>query len=370
MAALRARNEELEATLDAIRSGAVDALVVSGQEGEQIFTLQGADQSYRVLVEAMNEGAVTISDDGTILYANTRFSKLLQTPLKYVLGVSLMGFVALRERGRLAEFIKLSTRQSAVLETTLVAKNESEVTVQLSGNPLPDLGVAAVGLVITDITHRTQVERMQRDLSKNILEVQEKERQRVARELHDSVNQLLSSTKHRLHAVESRLPRSGELVRGVAQARRLVERTINEIRAISRNLRPSELDDLGLIAAIRTLGDDFAKNTPVKVTFALPRLARALTPHIELTIYRIVQEALANVAKHARATRVEIQLKAGPRVVRLRVKDNGRGFSERPADGLHWGLINMRERASYVNGALVVSSEQHKGAEIRLQIAL
>src|SRR5262245_611145 len=95
LAAVRARLFELQSTLDAIRTGAVDALVVSGPEGEQIFTLKGADQAYRVLVEAMNEGAATIGSDGTLLYANTRFTNMLKRPLKRVLGISLSSFVAL-----------------------------------------------------------------------------------------------------------------------------------------------------------------------------------------------------------------------------------------------------------------------------------
>src|SRR3954453_7674240 len=88
-AAMQERLLELEATLDAIRTGAVDALVVTGPEGEQVFTLKGADQAYRVLVEAMNEGAVTVSGDGTILYANTRFAGMLKTSLEKVLGIPL-----------------------------------------------------------------------------------------------------------------------------------------------------------------------------------------------------------------------------------------------------------------------------------------
>src|SRR4051812_37014847 len=243
LAAVRARLSGLEATLDAIRSGAVDALVVSGPDGEQIFTLKGADQAYRVLVEAMNEGAVTIGSDGTVLYANTRFASMLKTPLEKVLGIPLASFVALRERQSLRGFLETSAEGNATMETTLLAGDGAEISVHLSGNPLPDVGVSGICVVVTDITQRKLVEKAQRDLSQNILEVQEKERQRVARELHDGVNQLLSSTKHRLHDMETRLIGQTTLRRNTVQVRKLVEQTIAEIRSISRNLRPSELDD-------------------------------------------------------------------------------------------------------------------------------
>jgi PAS domain S-box-containing protein len=370
LAAVTARLAELEATLEAIRTGAVDALVVSGPEGEQIFTLKGADQAYRVLVEAMNEGAVTIDSDGTVLYANTRFAQMLKTPLEKVLGIPLSSFITPRERQALRHFLDTSRQRNMTVETTLRAGDASEISVHLSGNPLPDAAVSGICVVVTDITQRKVIEKARRDLSQNILEAQEKERQRVARELHDGVNQLLSSTKHRLHDIETQLAGQKTLLRNVMRARELVDRTIGEIRSISRNLRPSELDDLGLTAAIRTLGAEFAIRTRIRVDFALDELAHPLTPQVELTIYRIVQESLANVEKHAGATRVHLELAASRSSVVLHIRDNGRGFVEKKLNGSHWGLINMKERASYVDGTLSVHSRPDKGTTIELRIRL
>jgi len=255
-------------------------------------------------------------------------------------------------------------------ETTLLASDGAMISVHLSGNPLPDVGVSGICIVVTDITHRKLMEKAQRDLSQNILEAQEKERQRVARELHDGVNQLLASTKHRLHDIETRLAGQNTLLRNVVQVRKLVDRTIGEIRLISRNLRPSELDDLGLVPAIRTLGAEFAKRTRIRVDFALAELRHPVTPQIELTIYRVVQESLANVEKHARATRVYLGLRTARTYLALCVRDNGRGFIEQRTNGSHWGLINMRERASYVNGTLEVHSQLTKGSIIELKVPL
>jgi PAS domain S-box-containing protein len=372
IATLQARLSELQETLDAIRSGAVDALVVAGPDGDQIFTLKGADESYRVLVEAMNEGAVTVDGEGTILYSNTRFAMLLKTPLEKVLGVPLPGFIALAERDRFRDFLKHSAQRNATLETTLLAADGSEYTVLISANPLTVSDLAGICIVVTDITDRKIMEKAQRDLAKNIIEAQENERQRVARELHDGVNQLLSSTKHRLHDLEDRLVgQHRPLRRNLIETRQLVERTITEIRAISRNLRPSELDDLGLLPAMRVLGTEFRTRNRIRANFRLGDRVPSLPPLIELTIYRITQEALGNVEKHSRATAVEVRLAFSPTAAVLRVKDDGCGFAgQAPQNGSHWGLINMRERASHVNGRLQVRSQAGRGTEIELTIPL
>jgi two-component system, NarL family, sensor kinase len=370
VAALKTRLADLEATLDAIRTGAVDALVVSGPDGEQIFTLKGADQAYRVLVETMNEGAVTVSNDGAVLYANSRFAAMVKTPLEKVLGVPLLNFIVPRERSRLRAFLKGGLKQNSTIEATLRVKNRSKLAVHLSGNPLPNAEVAGTCFVVTDISQRKQIEEERRRISRNIMEAQESERQRVARDLHDGVNQLLSSTKHRLHDIEARLREKNRANIGsdVMQVRKLVDRTIGEIRAISRNLRPSELDDLGLVAAIRSLGAEFQNRTDIRVEFALAESKQSLSGHAELIIYRITQEALANVEKHARAKVVTIELSSSSRGVLLRVSDNGRGIAERANSRGHWGLINMRERASHVNGRLDIKSERGKGTRVELEV--
>jgi len=194
--------------------------------------------------------------------------------------------------------------------------------------------------------------------------------QRVARELHDGVNQLLSATKHRLHDIESHPSSPIGVRRGLAQVRKLLDRTIGEMRSISRNLRPSELDDLGLMAAIRTLSHEFSKRNRVKVELRLSDLFYRLPGQSELNIYRIVQEALANVEKHARATHVRVELTTSASSLRLRIRDNGVGFAERRVNGSHWGLINMRERASHMRGAIEINTNHRRGTTVQLSIPL
>jgi PAS domain S-box-containing protein len=359
---LQIRLSEAEDTLDAIRSGSVDALVVRTPRGEQLFTLKGADQTYRALVEAMNEGALALNN-GTISYCNHHFSKMVHTPLEKVLGTSIFGWVHSPEFRPLLHALQKGQRERGSMEAVLRTANKSEVPVLLSASRYSSEGRAAVCLVVTDITERKNVERVRRELSRSILNAQEGERQRVARDLHDGVNQLLSSAKFRLNPSSSHAE--------LNQARELIEKAISEVRLISRNLRPSELDDIGLPAALRSLAHDFEKRSGIG-TRVRSRAGRSLPVEVDMALYRIAQEALNNVEKHSGATRAEVSLACSDYKAHLTVRDNGSGFASNfnPETERGWGLKNMRERAALLGGNLALSSVPAKGTRISISIPL
>ncbi|MEY2543593.1 MAG: hypothetical protein QOE81_1054 [Verrucomicrobiota bacterium] len=157
VADLRARLAEASETLNAIRSGDVDAVLVQGPHGKQLFTLKGADEPYRVLIEEMNQGAVTLSADGSILYCNRRFADLLKTPLEEIVGLAFDAFVAPSERAGFAALLKAGRTGASAGEITLCAGDASAVPLQLALGPLPAESVAAICLVATDISERKQV---------------------------------------------------------------------------------------------------------------------------------------------------------------------------------------------------------------------
>ena len=369
---LRLRLVEAIETLEAIRSGAVDALVVQGEHGEQVFTLKGADQVYRVLVDAMNEGAVSLSHEDDVLYCNSRFAEMVRTPAEEVVGTPFCHFVSSEHRNRCSEFLKRSLRVRGTLETVLVPAAENrhdgshQTTVVLSSNPFPGAADIGCSLVITDITDRKQIEVAQREAAKKILAAQEQERHRVSRELHDGISQLLSSARHRLHDVQRQAERHGDarLTKNVIATRDLLERTLNEVRLISRNLRPSELDDLGLGPAIASLVEEFEARRGIRARYRAEGASPALPPQTELALYRIVQEALNNVGKHAEASLVSIELTRKNGVIRLRIRDDGRGFKPEARTGGGLGLLHMRERASMIGGTLSIVSAPRRGTEI------
>lgn len=372
-AELKARLSEAEETLDAIRSGAVDALVVEGKNGVKIFTLKGADQTYRMLVETMNEGAVTISSSGIVLYSNQHFSTLVQLPIHKVLGARFQQYLVAEDRQRFRQFLRQMQASSRRIELKVQPAAGPAIFVHISGSRLDTDEIKGFCLVITDVTARKQAEKVLREMPRRIVQAQEDERKRVSRELHDGVNQILSATKFGIHSLERQLANYDKSLRErTNEAKQLIEKAIAEVRMISRNLHPSELDDIGLMAAIRTLVGDFCARTRIQVNFfEPPRWEKNLLPEVRLTIYRIVQEALSNIEKHAQATRVEAILQRDRNGFVMVIRDNGKGFSARTVkrkNGL--GLDNMRERASFVGGTLDVKSVPGQGTELMLQLSM
>ncbi len=372
IAELRARLAEAEDTLAAIRSGAVDALVVEGKDGIKIFTLKGADQTYRILVETMNEGAVTISSDGIILFSNQHFSNLIRLPIHKILGSPFQKFLPVEEQKKFAQFLKQMRKSSRRQETRLQPAKGEPIFVHLSGSRLETEEISGFCLVVTDVSRQKEAEAAFREISGRILQAQEQERRRVSRELHDGVNQILSATKFGVHSIERQLKPDDVILREKNEhVKGLIEKAIAEVRLISRNLHPSELDDIGLQAAIRTLIGEFCVRTGVQVIFSEPPRWKKLSPDVRLTIYRILQEALANIEKHAEAIQVTVILNRNKNDLVMMIRDNGKGFSLKAKQrnaGL--GLNNMRERAAFVNGTMDVKSVVGRGTELMLQIPI
>lgn len=368
IAQLKLRLAEATETLDAIRRGAVDALVVHGPKGAQVFTLKGADHPYRLVVEAMNEGAVTVDARGRILYANARFAEMLGTRLEKVLGAQFADFVNVGSKLSFSQYFKKASKSQATAEVTLNTGKGQQLAALLSSNPL-QTEVEGVCMVVTDITARKLAEEARAELAKQVLLAQEQERQRVARELHDSVNQLLSTTRHRALGLAGQLKIAGpEAHARLGEVIQLLERTMREVRLISRNLRPSELDDLGLVPALTSLVEETAERTGIDVRLSAPKNLSGLSPQLELTIYRIAQEALGNVEKHSGATSATITVERHGKFLLMTIRDNGRSFTRKNLGKSGWGLLNMNERASYVGGTLEIQPQPGKGTTITFRV--
>ena len=231
-------------------------------------------------------------------------------------------------------------------------------------------------IISRDITRRKESEETLRHLPKLIREAQESERRRVARELHDSVIQILSSVKFRLQAIEEKLSTTDEATwRDTLKAKAALEKAIGEVRRISRNLRPSELDDLGLAPALRSLCSEFGERTGMDVSLTMNRLPQAIPDDIELNLYRIIQEALGNIEKHSRATHVSLRLARQASKLCAAIADNGCGFdplaprSRRNKTG-GMGLVDMRERAALLGGHCQLRSVPGEGTEILVEMPL
>lgn len=234
--------------------------------------------------------------------------------------------------------------------------------------------------VTTALAHQTaeraraRAEQKLRSLPRLILDAQEAERSRVARELHDSVNQILSSAKFRLESLAERIAETeSDTFREVLKTKEILAHAISEVRRISHNLRPSELDDLGLAAAIRTLAGEFSERTAIQLRLDLPDMGAELPDEVELNIYRILQEALTNVERHAHAHHVDVALNLKCRRLRVTVRDDGTGFvpgRTSPASDGHSGvgLVDMRERAKNLGGRCEIHTELGHGTEVIVEL--
>lgn len=227
-------------------------------------------------------------------------------------------------------------------------------------------GVEAAELVraFNQMLERLEVER--RESGRRALRAQEAERLRIARGLHDEVGQVLTGVLLELDFLASAA--GDDRRRGVEDTKQAVRQALEEVRRIARELRPEMLEQLGLTSALTELSRRFAEQTGVPVERRFAQDLPPLSEEAELAIYRVAQESLTNVARHAEASQVDLALDPGVGSVVLRVVDDGRGMVETTATNGHGGLRGMRERALLVHGALAVKRSRDGGVEVRLEV--
>jgi two-component system sensor histidine kinase UhpB len=210
---------------------------------------------------------------------------------------------------------------------------------------------------------RTRLEAERRAAGAAAIRAQEQERQRLARDLHDEVNQALTAILLRLEATIQEAPRA--LQEELRDTKQLAAQAMEELLRLARRLRPAVLDDHGLMPALHTQVRDFTEQTGIRATF-LPRGAPTrLSAEQQLAIYRVTQEGLSNIAQHASAQHVRVELSFVGRTV-LRISDDGSGFARRRSDRL--GMEGMRERALMAGGHLSIWSEEGAGTRVELTI--
>jgi PAS domain S-box-containing protein len=366
---LRARVAETDATLQAIRNGEVDAVM---DATSQVFTLEGAGDAYRVLIESMNEGALTLTADDTILYANQCFASMVKCPLEEVTGSSFRRFLSAEDGATLRPLLKRADQSGAKKQVLLKVRDGSQMPVHISVRPLAKKGSrrATFGMVVTDMTEARRSEERLRNLTHRLMQAQEEERKRISRELHDVIAQILTGINLHLAAINTK-----GLDRKIVRTQRLVQKSVDIVQQFARELRPTALDDLGLIPALHSFVKLFSQRTRTRVDLKVVADVEQLDSDKRTVLYRIAQEALNNVARHAQASRVEVSIqKLADGGIAMKIHDNGISFSVgavgRANGRKRLGLLGMRERLEMVGGNLGVESAPGQGTTITAQIPL
>jgi two-component system, NarL family, sensor histidine kinase UhpB len=263
----------------------------------------------------------------------------------------------------------LLRRRFSPLETLIARLEEIDPTQPTAQFVIPRTNVEEVErLAIAFRRLLKRIEDERRRSGRLVLRAQEEERRRLARDLHDEVNQALTAILLRLQALSEEAPEP--LAPQITALKTLVNQAMEELLRLARQLRPASLDDLGLIAAIEGQLARFSEQTGIQTALHSEGTPESITEDQQTVIYRVVQEALSNTAQHSGATYVDFELRVFPsHGVELRVRDNGKGFDAlkgRDGDGI--GLAGMAERARLVGGELTVTSSPGTGTRVRLYI--
>jgi PAS domain S-box-containing protein len=381
--------------------GNLNAVAIRAETGDFLYSLRlleditlrkDTEKRMQMLahtITSMQECVVITDVDLAIISVNEAFLKTFGYEEKEILGKHIS---ALRPPGT------SSAELTGIFEGTMLSawtgelqasrKNGEAFPMLLStsvvreetGNPIALVGIAR------DITEQRRLQEKLAETEKrrvadlrrfatSVQRAQEDERQRISRELHDDICQRLSGMKLNLEVLEDDFKsRDKKTYRTLRTFKKQFEQAITEVRRLSSNLRPTVLDDFGLTIALNLLGREFEKahKIPVRVELGDP-VGKHLDPQIEIALYRIAQESLTNIAKHANASHVALRLALnGSRVV-LTVNDNGKGFdlrdvphSQKSGHGL--GLISMRERTELLGGTWEIQSAPHEGTTIHVTI--
>jgi len=429
---LRARLEEAEETLRAIREGEVDAIVVSGSRGDQVFSLSGAESVYRLIVETMKEAALTIAFDGRILFFNNQFSELIHTPQERILGKALSDFVLPDERAALASLIERSRSGSVKKRVLFKSSDGDQVPAHVSANVLHQPDGVSLCIVATDLTelesstemlrqlriqrealaeseqrYRDLAEELEKRVQERTAELlktvdqlnseicsrqsveeelrargnqlsrmasqltiaEERERRRITEILHDNVQQLLVGAKLRIAG----LKRNPEKVQQAAiELDKVLGQSIDLTRSLASELSPPILRQSGFVPALGWLAHWMKDRHGLEVELRADRDFIIEDENTRILLFQSIRELLFNVVKHARILCARISAECTLDQIRILVSDQGVGFD--PAhvgtQNDRFGLFSIQERLDSIGGCLQTDSSPGKGCQVLLIVPL
>jgi PAS domain S-box-containing protein len=373
---LKSRLEETEETLRAIRQYMVDAFVVTRANGEQVVTLSNADFPYRLMVESMNEGAVTLIPDGTVFYCNPRFGEMIQIDCEKLIGVRFEDLILAEERSAFEALFASAGHEGARGEFCLKTSTGNCVHVQLSIYELEADVTKGISIIATDISDRLQAEEKIRALASQLSIAEQKERQRISQILHDDLQQRLFAVKTQLAFLmngsdqETNIPALKEELK---QIQRWLSDAIGITRSLSIDLSPVILQGEGLAEAVMWLSAQMKDQHGLQVRMDVKDSLNELDSHLRMVLFQTVRELFFNVVKHAETSEVKILLEKIDQRGRITISDSGKGFDVsavmNDSKTAH-GLLVIHDRLGLMGCTMQIVSEPGRGTDIMIETPL
>jgi len=351
-------------------------------------SLRESEERLQSFMDSATDGFMLFDSELNHIELNKVAQEMRGLERKDIIGKNITDTVPnIKETGRYDEYKK-------VMKTGVPFHSPDLTSHPLNGNKHIEIKAFKVGdglgVIVTDITERKQAEEALRTANKNLLkehnqrkllskrliDLLEKDRHDIAMELHDHIGQVLTSLKINLEMIGSQLkPTKTELASQIKAAEQKAIQTLKDIKNISHGLMPGTLDALGLLPSLRGLFDEVQEYRDIKINFFNKNVPKRFDQEKELAIYRIVQEALTNVVKHAKAKNVFVNLLKKGNVLSLSVEDDGVGFDQDKAMKISkgkgpLGLVIMRERAMQLDGELTIESPMGKGTHLLIEVPI
>jgi PAS domain S-box-containing protein len=342
---------------------------------------EAARTQFAWLVESSDDGIIAKTLDGIILSWNSGAEKIYGYSSAEVIGCSIALLAPTDRRDELPLLLERLGRGESIhhYETVRRRKDGKLIDVSLTLSPIRDARNMIVGAstIARDVTEKKQAERALNTFSRRLIEAQEAERQHIARELHDEIGQVLTAVRINLQSLRSPAQASPVSL-ALDDSLAIVDEALEAVRELSLNLRPPVLDNLGLASALRWYVDRYARRSGIVAELNNDlEDGHRLSVELETGCFRIVQEALTNVARHARATHVFVDLKRSNGNLELRIRDDGVGFdigwllkNSGLGSASALGLRGMKERAVALNGRLKIDSKPKSGTKISVSFPL
>jgi PAS domain S-box-containing protein len=349
---------------------------------DDITERKRAELEYKTIVGTAMDGFWIVDAHGRFLDTNDAYCRLIGYSREELLKMKISDIEAKEKPKETVRHIrKIMEAGGDRFETRHRCKDGRVVDLEVSTNYNKESG-DKLFVFLRDITQRKQMgEALAKyigelqQLSKQLITVQEAERLRISQELHDEMGQALTMLRINIASIKESLPPgyAKSIKDRLADADALTKKILAQIHELTLELRPHMLDDLGLVSTVRWYTERLSRRLNIQILFTQKNLKRRLAPEIRTTLFRIIQEALTNVAKHARAKKVRILLAQKQKFIELIIQDDGCGFDQRkiekrPSRARGIGLFSMKERAALLNGECAIESRPGAGTKVRIRI--